>query len=355
MRLPSLNKKVLSIDFGGKEIKIVEGQALNKSIHINKAFTVELPSDIYRDGEILNKDSLADEIKKALKDNKVRIEATYGTINSSQIITRNVTIPKVPEKEIPSIIQYQLDDLFPLAPEDYIINPLITGYRLEEVEKIDLLLVGTPRKIVLDHLDLMKDVGLKPLVLDYQSNSMAKLLDFNSSINDFYNTRDMAIASIDLGYINTKLSIVKNGKILVSRVLDIGLKALIDNIVSFFDYSQEEIEEKIFQIENISHNIDEYNDYSRLVNIASTTMNELMEKINVIFKFYTTREIGNTINFILLKGGLSNVNGMDNLFSNYFNIPAVKLSNLDKVKLNGDLSKYSNAIGGLIRIAEVQR
>ena len=356
LKLPSFKKKILSIDFGGKEVKIVEGQVLNKAINIKKTFAISLPNEVYRDGEILDENQLASLIKDYLKENKVRTELAYGVINSSQIITRNISLPRVPEREIPSVIKYQIEDLFPLAPEDYIINPLILGYRLEdEVEKIDLLLVGTPKKIVIDHLALMKEIGLKPLVLDYQSNSMAKLLEYNSSINEFYNIRDMTIASIDLGYINTKLCIINNGKILVSRVLDIGLKTLIDNLASFFDYSLEEREKKIFEIEDISHDSDDFNDYSRIVNIARTSMDDLMEKINVIFRFYISRDTGNIINYILLQGGLSNINGMDKLFSNYFNTPSIRLLSLDNVRMEDDISKFSNAAGGLIRIAEVQR
>lgn len=199
----------------------------------------------------------------------------------------------------------------------------------------------------------MKSIGLKPVVLDHQGNSMAKLLDFNSYINDFYNTRDMTIASIDLGYYKSKLSIIKNGKVLVTRVLDTGANTIIDSLESIFDYTLEERKEKLFQIEDISHDSDEYTYYSRLVNVARTVIENLLEELGMIFRFYTTRERGNTINYIVLQGSLSNINGMENLFSNYFNIPAIKLQNLDNVKISQDISIFSNAVGGLIRIAEV--
>mgnify|MGYP003764314325 CR=1 FL=1 len=356
LKLPSFKKKILSIDFGGKQVKIIEGQASKNMINIKKGFTIDLPDEVYRDGEILEEDLLSNLIKESLKENKIRTEQAYGIINSSHIITRSFSLPKVPEKDIPSIIEYQLDELFPVDPEGYIINPLIIGNRMEdEMEKTDILLVGTPRKIVLDHLDLMKSIGLKPLVLDFQGNAMAKLLNFNSSINDFYNTRDMVIASIDMGHINSKLSIIKNGKILVTRVLDIGTMNVLDSIDAIFDYTLENSEEKLFQIEDINHNTEEYTDYSRLVNITRTVIDNLLENIEMVFRFYTTREMVNMINFIVLQGSLSNINGIENLFSNYFNIPSIKLTNLNKVKINQDISKFSNAVGGLIRIAEVQR
>ncbi len=40
--------------------------------------------------------------------------------------------------------------------------------------------------------------------------------------------------------------------------------------------------------------------------------------------------------------------------SNYLNRTCVKLNSLDKVKFNGDLSKYANAIGALIRVNGVK-
>jgi len=354
LKLPSFKKKVLSIDFGGNEIKIVEGQALNKSINVSKAFTVELPRNVYRDGEIINEESLSSLIKDSLKAHKVRTELAHGVVNSSMIITRNITLPKVPEKDIPSVIEYQLEELLPVNPEDYIIDHLFIGNKIEdESEKIEVLLIGIPKQMVLSHLDLMKSIGLKPIVLDYQGNALAKLFDFNTSINEFYNTRDMTIATLDLGYYNSKLSIIKNGKILVTRVLETGTKSIIDSLESIFDYSLEEREEKLFEIEDISRDVDEYTDYSRLVNVVKSTLENLTEDISMVFRFYTTRERGNTINFIVLQGSLSYVNGMENLFSNYFNIPAVKLENLNNVKINQDISKFSNAVGGLIRIAEV--
>ena len=74
----------------------------------------------------------------------------------------------------------------------------------------------------------------------------------------------------------------------------------------------------------------------------------------MIFRYYRTREIGNDINLVLLHGGLSNIKGIDKLFTESFNIPCVKLDSISKVKFNGNLSKYANAIGGLIRLDGVK-
>lgn len=352
----SLNKKVLSIDFGSSHIKIIEGQASKKGLSILKAFSLNLLKESYEDGKVLDSYTISELIKTSLKKQKLTTQYAYCIINSSEIISREVTIPKVPEKEIASIIGYQLDDFLPIDSEQYIVQHMVIDTIMEnEVEKLSILLIAIPKPMVLSHLELLQNAGLKPQVLDFQGNTMAKLMGFNEIINDNYNTRDMVVASVDIGYDSSKLTIIKNGKIEVTRVLELGAQDLYHNISSLFDYSLDENEsgEKVRKIEDINGGNEEFTDYYRLLNITKSTMNTLFEKIETIFTYYRTRDMRNDINIIVLQGGLSNIKGLENLFSNYFNIPTTVLSKMDKIKFDGDLSKYSNAIGGLIRISEV--
>lgn len=356
LKLPSFGKKVISIDFGGNEIKVIEGQAAKNSISISKAFSLKLPQDVYFDGEILNKDVIASLVKEELKKNKIRTDKVHGIINSSEIITRAVSLPKVPEKDLPSVIRYQLDEMLPVDSDDYIVNSLILGYFTEDgADKVNVLLIGIPKNMVLEHLDLIKEIGLRPEILDHQGNAIAKLLNHNSLVNEFYNTSEMVVASIDIGYSNSKLTIAKEGAVLVTRVLDTGIKTIINNISSLYDYTEEEIEEKLFDIDDINEGNEEFTDYYRFLNTIRTTLDNLMDEIDMIFRYYTSRETSNIINYMVLQGGFANIKGIENMFSNRFAIPTVKLKKLDRLKWDGDLSKYSNAIGGLIRIEGVKK
>ena len=102
--------------------------------------------------------------------------------------------------------------------------------------------------------------------------------------------------------------------------------------------------------EEKSTNDDDY----RLYASTRTVLQNILERIEMIFRYYKTREIGNEINLILLSGGLSNLGGIEKLFTDFFNVPSVKIKALNKVKFDGDLPKYANAIGGLIRLDGVK-
>lgn len=353
MKIHSSSRKILSIDFASYEIKVVEGRYTKNSINILKSFKIKLPKASYRNGEILDKNLIISLLKKSIKDNKIKTSLTYGIVNSSSIITREILIPKVPDKEITSLINFQLEEFLPVDPVDYIVNNLVINEVIQdEVEKLKILLIAVPKNMIFCHLDLIRETGLKPAVLDYQGNCIAKLLKYSDFINEDYNTRDIVIASVDIGQ-NTKLTIVKNGKIEVSRFINIGAESLHKDLSGFFDYSLGELEKKLMNISNITKENIDYTGDSRLINLTKTTLTKIMEEIESIFRYYTSREDSNEINLILIQGGLSNISEIDNLFSNYFNISCIKLTSLQKINGNNELESYSNAIGGLIRIDEV--
>lgn len=352
--------KVLSIDFGASEIKIVEGKYSKKGIIINKSFSIAVPENVYFNGQIEDMSELESVLEEGLKTYNIGSGSAIAVINSSMIITREITMPKVGSEQIESILKYQVGDYIPIHPDDYVVKHITLGTIVEDgIEKVKLLLIGVPKNIVESHFNLLKNVGLKPYVLDYQGNAMAKLLDYSDIINKDYNTVDLVIASVDIGYSSTKLAIVKNGNIEVSRVIDIGSKTLYSNLSDSFDCSLGELEEKVINIKDITHeNNDQDEDISeddRLVQLTRDILQTIMEKIEEVFRYYTSRENSNIINLILLQGGVSNIKEIDSLFTNYFDISSVKLQDLEKIDLNKDLKTYSNAIGGLIRINEVKK
>jgi len=354
LNLPFFNKEILSLDLGSYEIKAIEGRNTKNGIIVDNYFSMPTPEGAYKDGEILDKDLIYYVLNEELKNRKIRTKNVYLTINSSSIITREVIIPKVEEEEVENILQYQIEEYIPMNPEDYIVQFKIIGTIYEEnIEKLSILLIAIPKSIVESHFQLIKDLDLNPLVLDYQPNSIAKIIKYNSFVNDSYPTDNLTFATIDLGYNGTRVTIIKDGTIMVSRVIELGMKHMDQNILNFFEYTKEELEEKKLEIKDINHVEDEYDDYNRLVNIVKNSIENLGDRIEIVFRYYLTREMGNKIDMILLYGGGSNINGVSNMFSNYFGIPSIAVKSFDNIKCDGEIHKYMNSLGSIIRTTEV--
>ncbi|NMA85862.1 MAG: type IV pilus assembly protein PilM [Tissierellia bacterium] len=354
MNLPFLPpKKILSLDLGSYEIKLVEGKSTKDGIVIDNYFSIPTPEDAYIDGKILDKDLIYYILNQEINNRKIKTKNVYLSINSSLIITREVIIPKVEEEEIENILKYQIEDYIPMYPKDYIVQFKTIGPIYEEgIEKLNILLIAIPKNIVENHFQLIKDLDLNPLILDYQPNSVAKLIK-NNTLNHSYSIDSLTCSTVDLGYDSTKIAIIRDGNIMVSRIIDMGMKHIDQNISNFFNYNKRELEERKAEIENITYMKSEDDDYNKLLNIIKSSLENLNDRIEMVFRYYLTRERGNEINTILLYGGGSKISGISDFFVNYFNIPSIVIQSFDNVKFDGEIHKYINSIGTIIRNIEV--
>lgn len=349
----SEKQRVIALDIGAYNIKVVEGKENKKGVIIDKYFTIRTPTGVLEDGSIVDKDLLHYIISEELKKKKVKTKNVYLTVNSSKILTREITIPKVDEDDIESFLKFQIEEYIPVSMDKYIIqHKVLETFYEDNIEKMNLLIIAVPKEMVEDYLDLIRNLNLNPIVMDYQPNSIAKLIQYNNFINNTYPTEELTFANIDIGYDSTKISIVKNGNILVSRIIEVGGSYIDQSILNFNETSFEEIEDEKLKIEDINR-ADEDSGSHRVIDIIRTSMVLLSEKIDMVFRYYLSRRPDNTINLILITGGVSNIKGLDNMFSNIFNIPAISIESLDNVDFKGNFSDYANSIGTIIRTSGV--
>lgn len=350
------SNSVLSLDFGSDRIKGVVGKHLKKGINVEKSFMLNLPEGLYQDGEITDIDQLTYLLRNILSENGIGQLETYGVINSTSIILREVNLPTVVNEEIESIISYQLDEYIPINPEDYVVKYLSLGRIVKEgVDYSQILLIGIPRAMIQAHLTLFKNSNLKPTVLDYHGNAIAKLISEGGSINQGYPNASV-LACVDLGYEFTNLTIIEDGKIKVARVIEFGSKEILDEIKNRMPFiGESEIAEKIKRLEDISIKPSLDNPDISFIEILRDNLYLLMDKIEMILRYYNTRDSENKIDLIILYGSFSQILGLDTMFNDYFEIETTKLLSLNKVKINNELGLYANATGALVRLKEVKK
>ena len=187
-------KTTISMEFCSHEVRVVEGRFNKKNILVDKCFAIPVSEGLYEDGIIKDVEKFLHILLEGLAKNKVSGGEVYGVINSSNIIIREIRIPKVDEKQIASIIDYQLDEYLPVEPEGYVVQFIPLDFIIEDgAEKQNIMLIGVPKTIVEPHLNLLQNLGLKPVVLDYAGNAISKLISFNEKINGAYdNTINIA-------------------------------------------------------------------------------------------------------------------------------------------------------------------
>lgn len=314
----SFYKNIISIDLGSFETKITEGKENREGITITKAFTVKTPSGSYENGYIKDMEKLLHVLSENLKENKITSGNCHLSIKSTGIISREIPFPVVGEAEMDGLLKYQLGEYLPMDASKYVIQHKTIGSSVHENnEKLIVLVVAIPKEIVEAHYNLMISLGLKPVILDYQSNCIWKLMNFTDYLNIHNNVREKTIAAIDLGHKSTNVTMLKNGVLQTSRVIEAGGTNL---------EGQERSREN-----------------------SKTLIEGIIDRIDNVFKYYVSKETGNNIDQILLYGGLSEIIDIERMFSHYFSIPTELIKTIGRVNMEGDSSKYINCISALLR------
>lgn len=330
------SKKTLSMDFGGRNIKVVDGNFKNVELNIYNKFIIDLPKEVYENGYIKNGETLKSIIDSAFNLNNIKRGDVVAVISSSDIVTRNIMIPSSNAEEIEGILKYKIEDFIPIDLNMYAVQHINQGsFKEGTIEKSKILIIAVPKEIIDTHFKLLKDLGMTPKVLDIQSNAIRKLLSFVNK--DKINTN---IASLDIGFSSSKLTILKNTNIEISRIIPLGSKDLIENIST--DLNERDILEELSDIEDVG---DETFEISSKV---KSFLIKLCEELDMIFRYYSSLEPSNKIDMILLQGGIVKSKFILKELETYLGIRTVVIDYL-KECLDEELYLYSNSIGGLLR------
>ncbi len=344
------NKSITAIDFGSYETKIIEGKQERDGITIKKAFSFITPPNSYDNGYIRDESKLADAAKEELKRNNISNSSCHITIKSTAVLIREILFPSLSSKELEGLLSYQLSEYLPMDFSKYIIqHKVIEKVTVDDKEKLNTLVVAIPKEIVDMHYSFVKELGLKPDIMDYQSNGAGKLLKYSGSINSRITPSEKSIAVIDLGYSSSNVTIISKGIGKLNRVIDSGGQSLDRNISNLVSMSAGNLLIYKQVIEDVSVVEEGYSDQNRYTNIVKTSLESIMDKIDKVFKYYASKGSENKLDTLLLHGGLSRIKGIEKLFTGYFNIPTVVMENTAKIHLDGDINKYASSIGALIR------
>lgn len=346
------NNNFISIDFDDMNFSIIEGKRSKKTASIINQFELDVDTSIYVDGNIRNMEKLGEILKKNIVSNGIKADNVIAVVNSSLAVIREVTIPKIGEKEIDALLEFQLEDFMPIKAEDYVVQYSILDTIFEdETEKLKLLLIGFPKNIVESHLALIENMGYKPKAMDFQGNALGKVLQLNSEINNKYTTVKKTVICLDLGYINTRFNLYEKNQLKISRILNIGLSNVIEDVKSTLNVSEEEAKGLVKDLSEVKkHEVPlEDEALAATADIFDKNVNLLLEEVEMIFRYYNSREMNNKVDLILLHGKYSNFMDIPKRFSDFFTIDTDIIKSVNLVDSSQDLSLYINAVGGLIR------
>lgn len=336
-------KPVVSFDFGSEFIKVVEGRYINHHLKVTNYFSMPTQG-LIEDGRILDSVSLSQVIKKALEENGVKAKHAICTLNSTQIINRELLVPVVDDEELDTVVRYEIQQFLPINLADYLIQYVVLGeVEVNGQQRLKLNVVTFPEKMASAYYDLFKEVGLKPYALDVSYNALGKLANYTQLLKEVTDLEG-TVAFVDMGAQSIDLNIFKDGNVQFTRLIKSGGVIINERLNQLPDMSIKSAA-SLIQSANL---IDE-DPASRVLRLC---VDDMMYELERVLQFYRNKSVGNKIDHLFILGGLSHLEGLPHYMSNKLNVPVSQLNGLKQVtfeKQADDAYDYINAIGAMIR------
>lgn len=349
------NRSVMSIDIGMHTTKIVIGKHKGNTVQVLDFISFRNPSNSVCNGYILDIDSMKDKLRQVINYNNMKIKKIIFTLDSTDIISRELTLPYAKDSELKKIVSFELDQYFPINFDKYIVqHKRLEDFKENEIQKTKVLATTLPKLIVEPYLELANTLDLKPVALDIHSNGIAKLFKVSRNINMKTKDNQQSTAIIDLGYSTININIIENNILRFNRLLTIQGKEIESNISNSLNFSLDDAEkvkmqQSTFEEENVPES------YFEVKGIINISVNSWLEEIKKIFRFYTSRSPQNKISKIYLFGGHAHLKNIIDYFESYFEISTEVIKNMDSVYIedcntkNGIITESLNAISVIIR------
>jgi type IV pilus assembly protein PilM len=283
-------------------------------------------------------------------------------MENTEIVTREIVLPTTDETSMQNMLRFEVQQYMPIELDNYIIQfKALDTFEEKGDKKTRFLSTAVPKALAQSYFDLFQKICLKAAVLDIHSNSIEKLAWSElKGKAELTIPADQSIAIVDLGYNHLNVVLMANGVYQFNRYIPQGASSIDRNLMSFFDFSEEEIEQKKRLIDlSISPSVADAvstemsEEALREANIVKNIVDNWINELERVFKYFISRNRGRAVQKILIHGGTAQMKGLDIYFSKVLGIPVEciqKLSSVEFQEVNKqNMTPFMNAIGAFIR------
>lgn len=354
------NKPKILFEIGNYSIKLAE-TCFDKSkgkITLSNYAVIPIPGAESKAGISFDSDVLAELIRKEISASGWKAKEAIGVLSDEGTISRDIVIPKVPDKKIESKVREDAGQHLPVDINDYLIDyRVLYEMSTEEGQKYKIYIVAAPYKIIDKYIEVVKICKLALNAIDISGNSLSKLLVAEiKSRNEVLDQYD-AIMGLNVGAKRTCIVFVQNGAFQFEREIAFGANEIVQilskNLKIDLKQAQDELIANAGKYVKLKGNAGEGN--SDIAKDVVSKFNTFTAELEKIISFYQMRYSCKNVRKIYLAGGASNIEGISDFIEERVHIECTRISDLKCVQNNSrkdfdkDAAILANVIGASIR------
>src|SRR4030043_183943 len=229
-------KNVIGLDIGSSSIKLVELREGKNGFRLQNLAVSSLAPEAIVDGALMDSVTIIDTIKD-LVNSVTKTREVVTSVSGHSVIVKKITLPFMTETELEESIQWEAERHIPFDINDVNIDFQILGYRSENPDLMDVILVAAKKDIINDYVSVIMEAGLNPVVMDIEAFALENMLGINYEIE-----KDDIVAIANLGASVTNINILKDNLSAFTRDIFKGGNQITEEIQRQLHVDYEEAE-----------------------------------------------------------------------------------------------------------------
>lgn len=222
------------LDIGRSFIKVAKVEVSGSKKVLSALAIVPTPAGGIQSESPVDFKKLADGIKSAVSNAKIEVEKCGVSLIESQVVTRLIQLPNLTDKELAAAINWEAEQYVPLPIKDVVLQYKIVNRPQSATDKMDVLLIAAPKRVVAKYLNIAKEAGLRVDALETESAALSRALTRSG---------DPTSIIVSMGALSTELVIVQAGNVMFTRSIASGGYNLTKAIMAEFNLPQKQAED----------------------------------------------------------------------------------------------------------------
>lgn len=325
------SKKIepIALDIGSTFIKLVQLKGANKNYQLVKFGMVPLPPEVIVEGAVMDAGRVVEAIKELLTTHKVTTREVVISVSGSSVIIKRVAVADMSDEELAESIKWEAEQYIPFSIDDVNVDFQKLGPGAAEGQA-DVLLVAVKKDKINDYVNLVKEAGLEPVVMDVDAFALANMYELN------YDIAAGITALLNIGASVMNINILKDGASIFTRDITVGGNRYTEALQRDFGLTYEDAE-KVKRGEGA-----EGADKEQIDAVMSSVTDDIVSETQRSFEFFRSTTGSDRVSRVLVSGGCARVGNFSKVLSERLEIP-VEVSNPFK-NIKVDAKRFDAAL-----------
>ena len=303
---------VLGLDISSTTVKLLELSHTGERYRVESYAVSSLPPDAVIEKNVNDVDGVANAIRNVVNQSKTKIKSVAAAVAGSSVITKVIDMPAgLSEDDMETQLTLEADQYIPYPLEEVSIDFEVQGPMPDNETRVEVLLAACRRETIDTRVEAIESAELTAKIMDVEAYAMERAFGLVRDQLDI--EEENTVAVIDIGATMTTLSVLTNGTTIYTREQLFGGKQLTDEIMRRYGLPVEEagLAKKQGGLPD---------DYEP--EVLEPFKDAVVQQVARSLQFFFSSSQYNDVDYIVLAGGVSSMEGLDAMVQDKLGTPA---------------------------------